>query len=220
MPDTTLKRQTSEPPNVAIIMATRLEAEPFLDVFRLVQRETTPCPLYGDGQILLAVSGIGKTNAAIATTYCCSVFHPSWVLNPGAAGATGANCGRGAIFHVTRVFEPDRPHFRSHKPYEHVPHRLVGFDEATMATQDRPVIDQEGRKQISGYASLADMEGAAVVQTARRFGTPCVLFKFVSDTPDDLDTHGIIDYIQDRGKAFSRFIAERVIPLLSRENLP
>jgi adenosylhomocysteine nucleosidase len=215
MQNTKDNTHTNDLPAIAIVMATHVEAKPFLDIFSLTQTAKTPCSLYAHGSLILAVSGIGKANAAIATTYCCSMFQPTWILNLGAAGATDARCPLGGIFHITRVFEPDRPHFRSGTPYLHVPDVLHGFNEATLATQDRPVIDREDRAKVSAYASLVDMEGAAVAQAARRFGIPCALFKFVSDTPDDVDTSLVIDYMRDYGKTFSRFIAEQVVPLLT-----
>jgi adenosylhomocysteine nucleosidase len=219
---TDIKKNTlvCELPLIAIIVATHLEAKPFVDIFGLNQTVKTPCPLYGRGRLILATSGIGKTNAALATTYCCSMFQPSWILNLGAAGATDSRCGLGGIFHVVRVLEPDRPHLRSSTPYAHVPDTLPGFNEATLATQDRPVINAEDRGHVSAYASLVDMEGAAVVQTAHRFGVRCALFKFVSDTPDDIDPSPVIDFIRDYGKHFSRFVAERVVPLVTPERVP
>jgi adenosylhomocysteine nucleosidase len=207
-------------PLIAIIVATRLEAEPFLDIFGLIQTSKIPCPLYSQGRLILAVSGIGKANAAIATAYCCSMFQPSWVLNLGAAGATDSRCALGGFFHVARVFEPDRPRFPSSTPHVHVPDRLPGFDEATLATQDRPAVSPEDRRKASVHANLVDMEGAAVVQAAHRFGVRCALFKFVSDTPADVEPTPIIDYIRDCGKPFSRFVAEQVIPLLTLKHLP
>lgn len=39
-----------------------------------------------------------------------------------------------------------------------------------------------GRRTIANQATLRDMEGAAVIQTANTFNIPCLIFKFVSDT--------------------------------------
>jgi len=198
-------------------MATGLEAKPVLDLLQTAQIEKSPCILYRRDRLILAISGIGKASGAIATTYCCSRFRPSWILNLGAAGATDAQCGRGGIFHVTKVLEPDRPYLGSNKPHVHAPEVLPGFRQATLATQDRPVIDLEDRRNVSVHASLVDMEGAAVVQAAHRFGIPCALFKFVSDTPDDIDTDTITGHMKNHGTVFAQFVVERVLPRLTRE---
>ena len=167
----------------------------------------------GEG-ILLVISGIGKTNAAVATAYCCTVFRPRWVLNLGAAGAVKITFPMGDIFHITSVIEYDRPLFTGKGPRIHRPYVLPGYREAILATQDRPVIAPGHRAEVAQSADLVDMEGAAVVQAAHRFGTPCVLFKFVSDTPDHPDDADIIDRIGHHSVAFCRFVSESVIPAL------
>lgn len=199
---------------VGLVMATQAEAQAFIDLFHLPPIGKTPCLLFGNGSLVLAISGVGKANAAIATTHLCDSFHPALILNLGAAGSTGLRCGLGGIFHVTAVCEPDRPHFPSNRPYRHQPSTLPGFDEATLATQDRPIIESEDRMNISAYADMVDMEGAAVVQAARRFGIRCLLFKFISDTPEQTDTGATIAYMRSYSADFCRFVTERVLPRL------
>jgi len=64
---------------------------------------------------------------------------------------------------------------------------------------------------------LVDMEGAAVVQAARKLATPCVLFKFVSDTPDHEKEADVIARIREFGPVFCRFVKDSVIPALRTE---
>jgi adenosylhomocysteine nucleosidase len=206
------------PPPIAVVIATREEAQPFIDILHLAPIGKMPCMLYGKDRTILAISGVGKTNAAIATTFLCSTFHPSVVLNLGAAGSTGVRCGLGGIFHVTAVCEPDRPHFPSGKPHQHSPRTLPGFDEARLATHDRPIIEREDREKASVHAEMVDMEGAAVAQAAHRFSIPCVLFKFISDTPQQTDTATTIEYMRNYSSLFCRFIIERVLPCLAGED--
>jgi adenosylhomocysteine nucleosidase len=204
---------------IGIIMATRLEAEPFIT--SLVPAEAPgrhPVPVYAGGRTVLAVSGIGKTNAAIATAYCCAVFHPRVILNLGAAGATGTAFAQGDIRHITSVVEYDRPHLRTTTPHIHVPSILPGFPTASLSTQDRAVIDKNIREEIARAADLVDMEGASVVQTAHTFGIPCYLFKFVSDTPDHTGPSDIIDYISAYRSSFFEFIVKTVIPVLTERH--
>jgi adenosylhomocysteine nucleosidase len=173
---------------------------------------STPCVIYRGEYVILAIGGVGKANAAAATAYCCALFHPTWVLNVGAAGATDSRCALGGFFHISRTFEPDRPHIRTKEPYVQTPETLPGFEEAMLATHDRPIIECEDRQHISSCAGLVDMEGAAVVQTAHQFGVPCLLFKFVSDTPDDIDISHAIAYMRQYGKGFAMFVFEEVLP--------
>ncbi len=205
---------------IGLILATRIEAEPFVEALGLRRIGQSPLPVYKGAGVTLVISGIGKTNAAIAATYCCAVFHPGWIVNLGAAGSTKASHGLGDVFHITKVIEWDRPLLSSNSPHVHQPHILGGFREAVLATQDKPVIDRDHRGVIEPYADLVDMEGAAVVQAARKLGTPCVLFKFVSDTPDHGSDADIVAHIRDYGIAFCRFVRDSVFPALKRQERP
>jgi adenosylhomocysteine nucleosidase len=201
-------------PLIGIVMATLLEAAPFLNTLELREVRGRPLRLYRRDDTVLVISGIGKANAAMATTYCCSLFRPQWILNLGAAGATGASFKLGDVSHIVKVVELDRPLLRTDEPRVHTPNVLRGFREAILATQDRAVIRGAHRRQISAVADLVDMEGAAVVQTCRMFGTRCILFKFISDTPGRLRHNDIIVQIRNHREAFCEFVFDSVIPVL------
>jgi adenosylhomocysteine nucleosidase len=205
------KREES---TVGIIMATRAEAAPLIEALDLKEVKKDHMVLYEGKGIVLVVSGIGKTNAAIATTYCCAVLGSRSILNLGAAGATKTSIPMGEVLHATKVIEYDRPLlFREGLRFYH-PQVLPGFKEATLATQDRPVIAPDHRAALAPFADLVDMEGAAIVQVSRRFKTRCFLFKFVSDTPDHPGDTDILECIGLHGPAFCRFIADSVMPAL------
>lgn len=204
-----------EHPLIGVIMATLLEAEPFIKALAMEKIEEGPLAVYRQGEIALAISGIGKVNAAVATTRCCTLFRPHRLLNLGAAGATGPSHPIGAIYHITKAIEYDRPLLRGSGPHVHTPEVLPGFREATLATQDRAVIHPDHRREVSAVAELVDMEGSAVVQAGRRLGVGCLLFKFVSDAPDQPSGHGdIIECIRHHGTGFCDFILTSVMPLL------
>jgi adenosylhomocysteine nucleosidase len=212
-----MKTEKERVPLIGLIIATRVEAAPLVEALGLEAHGESRFPVYkGDG-IVLVISGIGKANAAMAVTYCCFAFHPQWIVNLGAAGSTKVSHGLGDVFHVTKVVEWDRPLLSSKGPHLHFPHVLKGFREAVLATQDRPVIDRSARDVIAPWADLVDMEGAAVVQAARKLATPCVLFKFVSDTPDHEKEADVIAHIREFGTVFCRFVTGSVFPALRSE---
>ena len=200
------------------IMATRLEAEPFIETFNMKEIEDQPFPIYGRGEIILAISGIGKANAAMVTAYACTKFHPEWILNLGAAGATESSRDLGSIYHIEKTVEPDRPHLKTNTPYVLFPDVLQGFKKAVLATQDKAINDLETFREIAPIADLVDMEGASVVQVCRKFGKRCLLFKYVSDTPVHVN-HGdmIIDHIKKYSGSFCDFISNSVVPALKKE---
>lgn len=198
-----------------IIIATRLESEPFIKALKMREIEDRPFMVYGCDEMILAISGIGKANAAMATAYVCTKFDPQWVLNLGAAGATQASRELGSIYHIEKVIEPDRPHSVSGTPYVQTPDVLPGFQKAVLATQDKAVDDIETFLQVAPLADLVDMEGASVVQACRRFGKRCLLFKFVSDTPVHAGQGDmIIEHIRNYSTPFCEFISNDVIPVI------
>ncbi|MEJ2656599.1 MAG: 5'-methylthioadenosine/S-adenosylhomocysteine nucleosidase [Desulfobacterales bacterium] len=196
----------------AIVMATMLEAKPFVQKMPLRQTRKAPFYLFQNHEILLLVSGIGKANAAMATAYCCLKFKPACVFNLGAAGATRSGYDLGEIFHIHKIVEPDRPDLRTGKPCGHQPDLLEGFKTAKLATSDRALLDPKERQTIAHSADLLDMEGASVVQTCKKFKTRCFLFKFVSDTPDHTRDQDIVDHIRGYRQRFYEFFAGAVIP--------
>jgi adenosylhomocysteine nucleosidase len=199
----------------AIIMATRLEARPLIELFNLREIESRPFPIYSGKGLVLAVSGIGKANAAMVTAYICVKFYPEWVLNLGAAGATQESTEIGSIFHIQKTIEPDRLNFHSKRPYVQIPEMLPGFQDAVLATLDKAVTELGTFEELAAVADLVDMEGASVLQTCRRLGRRCLLFKFVSDTPVCVGrSEIIIENITHYGGTFCDFIFNRVLPML------
>jgi len=198
-------------PITAIVMATMLEAKPFIESIPLERVEKKPFSLYKNKNMFLILSGIGKANAAMATAYVCQKLKPGCIFNLGAAGATDFTYPLGEIFHVVKVFEFDRPEFKSGKPHIHIPSILNGFQAANLATSDKAVLDPKERKKISEIADLVDMEGASVVQACRIFQTECLMFKFVSDAPNHTRDSDIVENIRLYRKSFSEFFLNSVI---------
>jgi adenosylhomocysteine nucleosidase len=201
--------------HTAIIIATLMEAEPFIKSFNMKELEARHFPVYIGDNACMIISGIGKVNAAIATAYICLKFDPNWILNLGAAGATEDSKELGGIYNIERTVEPDRLHLRTNSPYIQYPDSLEGFDKATLATQDKGIINVETFKEIAPLAGLVDMEGASVVQASQRFEKKCLLFKFVTDTPAHAGQGKvIIEHIKTLRWPFGDFILNLVIPII------
>ena len=210
----------SKTPLITIIMATLLEADPFPQALELEKTKELPFPVYQGDDINLVISGIGKTSAAAATAYACLEPTASWICNLGAAGATGSRSSPGDIYQISRVIEPDRITPGLESPVSHTPAILPGFQIATLATQDQPVITPVARHQLSSQADLLDMEAASVIQVTQIFKTPCLLFKFVSDTPERPGHNDVAENIRHYRASFCRFFVDSVIPVIRNTPLP
>ncbi len=197
---------------ICLIAATLMEAESFIKIFDMKELEKKPFNIYSGRDILLCIVGIGKANAAMGTAYCCSKYQQTCILNAGAAGAVDESYQVGSIFQIEKTIEPDRPHLRSNTPWVQRPDTLDGFKNAVLATQDKPIHDIESFNDLSDIANLVDMEGASVLQAARRFNTKCFLFKFVSDIPLHAGKDLIIENIKEHVGRFCEYTAASVIP--------
>jgi len=197
-----------------MVMATLLEAKPFVQGMYLKQTRKTPFRLFQNDNVLLIISGIGKANAAMATAYCCQKYTPLCICNLGAAGATSVGHSLGEIFHIDEIIEYDRPELKSGKPRIYKPDTLDGFRTAKLATSDRAILTPDERKEISKNADLIDMEGASVVQACRKFRTKCFMFKFVSDTPEHTSSKNIVENIRGYRDFFYEYFWDSVMPVL------
>lgn len=201
-------------PCISLVVATKLEGDPLLDLLSLKKETAKPFPLYRRKDVNLIISGMGKANAAMATTYAILTHQSSMVSNLGAAGAVSPGYMLGDIYHIGKVIDYDRPHLLSEMPRIRLPLVLRGFPTAVIATQDKPVIESTARAAIAACTDLVDMEAAAVVQVCAKFRVPCAVFKFVSDTPDHECHHDIVAQIKRYCSPFAEFFAGSVLPLL------
>jgi nucleoside phosphorylase len=198
---------------IGIIIATKIEAEPFIKGLGLETIEKKPVHVLGNETVVLALSDIGKSNAAIATTYLIEKHRLSRICNIGAAGAVDRNFEIGDILHIDKIYELDRPRLLSDDPVVHKPDTLKGFRMASLATQDRPVMKDLDRMAAGKYADLVDMEGAAVVQACQVLGASVYLFKIVTDIPGCSVKEIIVNMLKTRNPLFE-FFRERVAPVI------
>ncbi len=188
-----------------IVIATRLEAAPFIDSGLFTCIEEKPLPLYQHESVYLILSGIGKASAAIAATYLITKYKVEIMYNIGAAGSTSESFNLGDILHIDSVIDYDRPTLIGSKPRYLKPETLTGYKTVTLATQDVAVVSSEEREKVGKLASLVDMEGAGFVQACRTFKVKNYLFKIVTDTPAHTVDNQIIENIKNTRDLLSQF---------------
>lgn len=199
---------------LGIVMATRLEALPFIkgDFSRLIHKE--PFPLYVGDKGCCIISGIGKAAAAMAAVYLIEKFHPAFLLNFGAAGALRDDLHVGDIFQVLRVWEHDRPGLMSGEKRIYEAEKRGDLPGMVLATGDMPVLDARQREILSRDADLVDMEGAGLMQGAGRYGLPVSLYKIVTDTPEHETDREIIENVKNTRQALYAWYRDSLRPLL------
>ena len=205
-----------KPPVTGLLMATMLEAKPFVTNIPLDRISNDPFPVYRNEHMVLIISGIGKANAAMAAFHCCSHLSPDIVVNAGAAGSVDRAFPLGECYQVTRIVEFDRPDISTGEPTILYPDTVDGFQTATLATQDRPVISPDERRKVSDICDLVDMEAASVVQACEKQRIPCLVFKYVTDTPDHTENGDIVNHIRKYRDPFYNFYISSVVSKLNQ----
>ena len=196
---------------IGLIIATPLEAIPFLDGLSLSQLEKKPFAIYANEETAIIISGIGKANAGIASSYLIWKYRPELILNTGAAGAVNENIKVGEIFHINCILELDRPNLPDGGVRTLKPKTIEGYKTASIATQDRPIITADDRNVVSEHADLVDMECASIVQACKLWNTNCIIFKIVSDNTGNEEIREILENIKTTGISMFYFIKNQVL---------
>jgi adenosylhomocysteine nucleosidase len=193
---------------IGLVFATKIESAPFIKGLDLKKIENGPFKVYNKDGIFAIKSGIGKANAAMAASFLIWKYKIDCVINIGAAGAASNEKKLGDIFHIDNVIEFDRPKLFKKSIRLYKPDILKGFSLASLATQDKPVVSPAERQNVSKYADLVDMEGAAVVQACRLWEVKCYLFKIITDTPKHKEIEIIKNVYTTAGTMFKFFKAD------------
>ncbi|MBM6613520.1 5'-methylthioadenosine/adenosylhomocysteine nucleosidase [Desemzia sp. RIT804] len=182
--------------------------------------------------IVLVQSGIGKVNAAIATTLLIHDYQTDIVINTGSAGAIDPSLAIGDVVISSELAYHDAdarafgyvmgqvPQMPARYPADG---RLIhATDKATqkvglksikgvIVTSDSFIADKAVIERIKTDfpdALVSEMEGAAVAQVCYQFKVPFVIVRAVSDTADDEAGISFDKFIIDAGKKSAEMVME------------
>lgn len=155
--------------------------------------------------VVLLQSGIGKVNAAMATTILHEKFEPNWVINTGSAGGFAKELDVGDIVISTEVVHHDVDATAFDYEYGQVPQMPrtfhadkqlinktrqalekidVSYGKGMIATGDSFMDDEDHVALVKGKFPMmiaAEMEAAAVAQVCYQYETPFVVIRALSD---------------------------------------
>jgi adenosylhomocysteine nucleosidase len=161
---------------------------------------------YAGHEVILLKSGIGKVNAAMATTILLHQFKPDAVINTGSAGGFDTSLDVGAIVISDEVRHHDvdvtafgyemgqvpglPAAFDSNEKLRILAEKTVSelgqhqFATGLIATGDSFMSDPERVEVVRGHfphMKAAEMEAAAVAQVCHQFEVPFVIIRSLSD---------------------------------------
>ncbi|MFW5780565.1 MAG: 5'-methylthioadenosine/adenosylhomocysteine nucleosidase [Bacillota bacterium] len=159
----------------------------------------------GDNKIVICLSGIGKVNAAFATTILVEKYKPELIISTGVSGGLGQKKPmdivvaqnivqhdvdtsplgdpKGMVSTIKKIyFETSKSH--TQKIYDSLENASLG----TMACGDQFVAGKEKSQEIvNTFGAIAcDMESGAIAQVAYITNTEFVVIRGISDSADEL----------------------------------
>lgn len=172
---------TASVPNVFFFTALHCEAKPLIRQYGLKKlQQPHPFAIYGDKELVLTVSGVGKAAMAGAVAYTMALFRPKLplLLNIGIAGHQDIPSGN--LLLADKIVDADDVDKRFY------PHLIGRFSCPTrpLCTVSRP--DFEYRDDY-----LYDMEGVAFYEMAVKFSSGELIhcLKIISDNRHEAATH-------------------------------
>ena len=191
---------------IGIVIAMESEAAPFIKggvkkEQTILNRKFFTVTL-GKTEAIIAVSGIGKVNAAFTTGVLIDKFSPDIILNCGVSGGIGEGLHVLDVVVVDACVQHDVDtsplgdpkgmvstvnvtYFYTDKKYSDLFDK--GFVRGTAASGEQFVASYDKKKEIAKEfnAIICDMESGAIAQCAYIAGIPFVCLRCVSDLADE-----------------------------------
>lgn len=162
---------------------------------------------YGNHEVVAALSGIGKVQAAMTATLLCSQYNPEVVINTGSAGGIGEGLNIGDVvvstklaYHDVDVEGYEKGQLPAKELYFNADSELVNkisqaaeennlkYHKGLIVSGDQFIDSQEQNiKILQNFpdALASEMEGAAVAQVCSEFQIPFVVIRAMSDVGDE-----------------------------------
>ena len=186
-------------------------------------------------RMVLVLSGIGKVNAAVSTSWVIHQFAPDCVINTGSAGGLGKGLkvgdvviGETVAHHDVDVTAfgyvwgqvPQLPAvFTSDSNLIRQAEKAVQVFEGAAVTQglivsgDRFVHSSEGVAEIRSHfpeVKAVEMEAAAIAQTCHQLEVPCVIIRAVSDSADEKADISFEEFLKTAAVSSAKMVTEIV----------
>ena len=184
---------------------------------------------------VLVLSGIGKVNAAVSTSWVIDQFAPDCVINTGSAGGLGKGLKVGDVVIGETVAHHDVDVTAFGYVWGQVPqlHAVFASDEnlirqAEKAAQvfegaavaqglivsgDRFVHSSEGVAEIRSHfpeVKAVEMEAAAIAQTCHQLEVPFVIIRAVSDSADEKADISFEEFLKTAAVSSAKMVTEIV----------
>lgn len=225
---------------IAIIAAMKPEVDYYLEkinsvTYNKVAHVEIWQGIYAEHHIIICQSGIGKVNAAIATTMIAQ-YDPAVIINTGSAGALDPDLEIGDIVIADDIIHHDVNVTAFGYQLGQVPSLPLAYvSDATYMPLFKKKLAQSAGKIVTGLvltgdhfvsnsvdvrrlradfptAQCTEMEGAAIAQVCHQFNIPVLVVRAISDTAQNDASILFDEFIEAAGRQSAQvtlsFIAE------------
>lgn len=186
-------------------------------------------------RMVLVLSGIGKVNAAVSTSWVIHQFAPDCIINTGSAGGLGKGLKVGDVVIGETVAHHDVDVTAFGYVWGQVPQLPAAFasdenliSQAEKAAQvfegaavtqglivsgDRFVHSSEGVAEIRSHfpeVKAVEMEAAAIAQTCHQLEVPFVIIRAVSDSADEKADISFEEFLKTAAVSSAKMVTEIV----------
>ncbi len=186
-------------------------------------------------RMVLVLSGIGKVNAAVSTSWVIHQFAPDCIINTGSAGGLGKGLKVGDVVIGETVAHHDVDVTAFGYVWGQVPQLPAAFAsdenlirqaekaaqvfEGAAVTQglivsgDRFVHSSEGVAEIRSHfpeVKAVEMEAAAIAQTCYQLEVPFVIIRAVSDSADEKADISFEEFLKTAAVSSAKMVTEIV----------
>ena len=184
---------------------------------------------------VLVLSGIGKVNAAVSTSWVIHQFAPDCVINTGSAGGLGKGLKVGDVVigetvahhdvdvtafgyvwgqvpQLPAVFESDSNLIRQAEKAAQV-FEGAAVTQGLIVSGDRFVHSSEGVAEIRSHfpeVKAVEMEAAAIAQTCHQLEVPFVIIRAVSDLADEKADISFEEFLKTAAVSSAKMVTEIV----------
>lgn len=187
----------------------------------------------GRKEIILSLSGIGKVNAAIASTLVIEHFRPDCVINTGSAGGVGVGLKIGDVVIGEEVAHHDVDVTAFGYQYGQVPQQperyhsepkliqaalsaATAFSNANIhhgliVSGDAFVHSQEKIASIRTHfadVQAIEMEAAAIAQVCHQFNLPFVIVRAISDSAEESASISFDEFLVQAAKHSAQMVLQ------------
>lgn len=180
--------------------------------------------------VILAKSGIGKVNSAIAATLLIREYKISLLINTGSAGGIDESLKIGDVVISTALAYHDADATAFGYRYGQIPQMPARYKadqqllketkkavaksglhpvEGLIVTSDSFIADKERIKKIKRHfpdALVSEMEGTAVAQVCYQFVVPFIVVRAVSDTANEEANSNFDEFIVEAGRKSAEMV--------------